>query len=101
MSRALTGDEVHSNDRTHNRANPRRPNMNSVLVVLRGGPFDGRQLTVTDWPEPVMVESLPQELPYEGRVRARYLAKEPAGTLEGPREMIWDEAKRVGGIHHA
>ena len=75
--------------------------MTSVRVVLRGGPFDGREMTVSDWPEDLMVESMPEDLHLEARVRARYLAKTPDAAAQGPREMVWDGAHRVGGIHHA
>ena len=75
--------------------------MNTVRVVLRGGPFDGREMTVSDWPEDLVVESMPADLHLEARVRARYLAKAPESATGGPREMVWDGAHRVGGIHHA
>ncbi|MBV1778273.1 hypothetical protein KRR55_03970 [Paeniglutamicibacter sp. ABSL32-1] len=75
--------------------------MTTVLVVLRGGPFDGRQLTVPDWPEPLTVESLPEDLHVEARVRARYLAVADLPPDSGPRVMVWDGAHRIGGIHHA
>lgn len=74
--------------------------MSVVLVVLRGGPFDGRQMTITSWPEPLTVESMPEDLHIEARVRARYLAGEPAEASGGLQEMFWDGAHRVGGIHH-
>ncbi|MFL4476570.1 hypothetical protein ACIPVK_21485 [Paeniglutamicibacter sp. MACA_103] len=75
--------------------------MTTALVVLRGGPFDGRQLTVSDWPAPLTVESLPEDLHIEARVRARYIAVTEDTPGTGPREMVWDGAHRVGGIHHA
>ena len=75
--------------------------MTTALVVLRGGPFDGRQLTVPDWPAPLTVESLPEDLHVEARVRARYLALTGEAQGAGPRIMVWDGAHRIGGIHHA
>jgi hypothetical protein len=75
--------------------------MTTVLVVLQGGPFDGRQLTVSDWPAPLTVESLPEDLHVEARVRARYLATTADVSDSGSRVMVWDGAHRVGGIHHA
>ena len=74
--------------------------MKSVLVVLRGGPFDGRELSVSNWPAPLMVESMPKDPHAEARVRAQYLARDPEKWQPEPREMFWDEAQRVGGIHH-
>ncbi|MFL4480313.1 hypothetical protein ACIPUB_18815 [Paeniglutamicibacter sp. ORCA_105] len=75
--------------------------MTTVQVVLRGGPFDGRQLTFSNWPDPLMVESLPEDLHVEARVRARYVAMTADEPMTEPRVMVWDGAHRVGGIHHA
>ena len=75
--------------------------MTTVLVVLRGGPFDGRQKTVSNWPDPLIVESMPEDLHLEARVRARYVATTGDAPHGEPRAMVWDGAHRVGGIHHS
>lgn len=74
--------------------------MSSMLVVLRGGPFDGREMTIWDWPAAQMVEEMPRDPHREERVRARYLASSTDMSGGEPREMVWDGAHRVGGIHH-
>ncbi|MDO5744668.1 MAG: hypothetical protein Q4P23_09360, partial [Micrococcaceae bacterium] len=59
-----------------------------------------REMTIWDWPAAQMVEAMPKDLRREERVRARYLAGSTDTSAGEPREMFWDGAHRVGGIHH-